>query len=43
MVMSIDKLLEMAKKLEQNVQQTTAKIVEEKKKIEEQLKAKLRR
>jgi replication fork clamp-binding protein CrfC len=41
--MSIDKLLEMAKKLEQNVQQTTAKIVEEKKKMEEQLKAKLRR
>jgi hypothetical protein len=41
--MSIDKLIEMAKKLEQNVQQTTATILEEKKKIEQDLKSKSKR
>jgi ABC-type Zn uptake system ZnuABC Zn-binding protein ZnuA len=43
MVMSIDKLLEMAKKLEQNFQQNTAKILDDKKKIEQDLKSKLKR
>ena len=43
MVMSIDKLIETAKKLEQSIQQNTAKILDDKNKIEQNLKSKYKK